>query len=199
LIKYIKSFLWRAAKYLSYIEDARCLKVNITRNTEAANKETRLALNVNKIKPYLEIRMQHEVTVKRFIIVPWKVLKSSSVTILKNQNSIQEEIKSRLKSSNACYHLVQNLLYFTFLSKNIKIKLCRIIIFIVVVYRRETWWLILREERRLSVLENGVLRRIFGPKRNEVTGEWRKLHIKELNDLYSSPNIIRVIKLRRKR
>jgi hypothetical protein len=55
------------------------------------------------------------------------------------------------------------------------------------------------EERRLRVLENGILRRIFGPKRDEVIGEWRKLHIEELNDLYSSPNIIRVIKLRKKR
>jgi len=55
----------------------------------------------------------------------------------------------------------------------------------------------LREERRLGVFENRVLRRIFGPKRVEVTGEWRKLHNKELNDLYSSPNIFRVTKFRR--
>jgi len=54
----------------------------------------------------------------------------------------------------------------------------------------------LREERRLRVFENGVLRRIFGPKRDEVTGQWRKLHNEELNDLYSSPNIVRVIKSR---
>ena len=64
----------------------------------------------------------------------------------------------------------------------------------VVLYVCETWSLTLREERRLRVLENGVLRRIFGPKRDEVKGDWRKLHNEELNDLYSSPNIVRVIK-----
>jgi hypothetical protein len=64
----------------------------------------------------------------------------------------------------------------------------------VVLYECETWSLTLREECKLRVLENRVLRRIFGPKRGEVTGEWRRLHNEELNDLYSSPNIVRVIK-----
>jgi hypothetical protein len=63
----------------------------------------------------------------------------------------------------------------------------------------ETWFLTLREEHRLRVFENRVLRRIFGPKRDEVTGEWRKLHNEERNDLYSSPTIIRVIKSRKMR
>ena len=62
-----------------------------------------------------------------------------------------------------------------------------------VLYVCETWSLTLREEGRLRVFENRVLRRIFGPKRDKVTGDWRKLHNKELNDLYSSPNIVRVI------
>jgi len=66
-----------------------------------------------------------------------------------------------------------------------------------VLYGRETWLLTLREERRLKVFENRVLRRIFGPMRDEVTGEWRKLHNEEINGLYSSPNIVRVIKSRR--
>ena len=79
-------------------------------------------------------------------------------------------------------------------SKNTKIKIYRTIILPVVLYGCETWSLILREERRLRVCEKRVLRRIFGPQRDEVTGEWRKLPIEKLNDLYSSPNIFTVIK-----
>jgi len=80
------------------------------------------------------------------------------------------------------------------LSNNTNIKIYRTIILPVVVYGCQTWSLILREKCRLRVYENGVLRRIFGPKRDEVTGEWRKLHNEKLNDLYCSPNIVRVIK-----
>jgi hypothetical protein len=69
----------------------------------------------------------------------------------------------------------------------------------VVLYGCETWTLTLRKEHRLGAFENRVLGRIFGPKRDEVTGEWRKLHNEELHDLYSSPNIIRIIKARRMR
>jgi len=103
------------------------------------------------------------------------------VTVLTNQNSIQEEIKSRLKSGNACYHSFQNILSSSLLSKNLKIKLYRTIILPVVLYVCETWSVTLREERRLRVFE--VLRRIFGAERDELTGEWRKLHNEELNDL----------------
>ena len=115
-------------------------------------------------------------------------------TALTNQNSIAEEIKSRLRSGNACYHSVQNLLSSRLLSKNLKIKIYRNIILPLVLYECETWSLTLWEERKLRVFENMVLRRIFGPRRHEVTGEWRRLHNEELNDLYSSPNIVRVIK-----
>jgi hypothetical protein len=76
-------------------------------------------------------------------------------------------------------------------------KTHRTIILSVVLYGCETWSLTLREERRLRVFENRVLRRIFGPKRDEVTGEWRKLNKEDFNDLYSSPNIVRVIKSRK--
>jgi len=69
----------------------------------------------------------------------------------------------------------------------------------VVLYGCETWSLTLREERRLRVFENRVLRKVFGPKRDEVTGKWRKLHNEELNDLYSLPNIVWVVKSRRMR
>ena len=105
---------------------------------------------------------------------------------LRNQNSIQEEFKSRLKSENACYHLVQNLLSTRLLSTNTKIKIYRTIILPVVLYGCETWSPTLREEHRLRVFGNRVLRSIFGRKRDKVTGKWRKLHNEDLYDLYCS-------------
>jgi hypothetical protein len=80
------------------------------------------------------------------------------------------------------------------LSRNIKVKIYKTIILPVVLYGCETWSLTLREEHRLRVFENRVLRGIFGPKRDEVMGEWRKLHNEELHNLYSSPGIIRQVK-----
>jgi len=116
-----------------------------------------------------------------------------------NQNFIQEEMKSRLKSGYAYYHSVQNVLSSSFLPKNMQIKIYRTIILPVVFYGCGTWSLTLKEERRLMVFENRVLRRIFGSKRDEVTRDWRKLYNEERNDLLSSTNFIRVIKPRRMR
>ena len=110
--------------------------------------------------------------------------------LLTNQNSIQEEIKCRLKAGNPCYYSVQTPLSSRLLSKNLKIKIYKTIILPVVIYGCETWSLTLREECRL--------RRIFGPKRDDI-GEWRRLHNEELHSLYRSPNIVRVIKFRRLR
>jgi hypothetical protein len=101
-----------------------------------------------------------------------------------------------LNSGNACYHSVQSLLSSRLLSKNLKIRIYKTIILPVVLYGYKTWSLTLREEHRLRVFKNRVLRRTFKLKRDEVTGEWRKMHNEELRDLYSSPSIIRIIKSR---
>ena len=98
-------------------------------------------------------------------------------------------VSNTWKSGNACSHSVQNLLSSSSPSRNIQSnKIYRIIILPAVLYGCETWTVTLREERRLRVFENRVLRIIFGPRRDEVTGEWRKLHNEELNDL--SPHSI---------
>ena len=94
---------------------------------------------------------------------------------------------------------MQNLLSSSLLSKTLKIKIYRTVILPVVLYGCETWSLTLREEFRLRVFENRVLRRVFGPKRDEVTEEWRKSHKEGLRGLYSLPNIVRVVKSRRMR
>jgi hypothetical protein len=99
-----------------------------------------------------------------------------------NQNLIHEGIKRRLNSGNACYHSGQNLLSSRLLSKTLNIIIHKIIIFHLVLYRCETWSLILKEKHRLRVCENKMVRRIFGPKRDEVTRDWRKLHNEELHN-----------------
>jgi hypothetical protein len=111
-----------------------------------------------------------------------------------NHNLILEEIKRRLISGIACYHSVQNLLSSRLLSKDVKIKIYNALVLPVVMYEYETWSVTLREEHILRVFENRVLRRIFGPKRVEMTGGWRGLH-----NSYFAPSIIRTVKSRRVR
>ena len=92
----------------------------------------------------------------------------------------------------ACSECVS--LAFRLISESIKIKTFRTVILLVVLCAYETWSLTLREEHWLKMFENRVLGKIFGPKTEEVTGQWRKLHTEDLNDMYCSPNVIRVIK-----
>jgi hypothetical protein len=104
-----------------------------------------------------------------------------------------------MKRLTACYHSVHSLLSSRLLSRNVKVKTCKTVILPVVWYGCETWSLTLREEHTVRVFGKRVLSRIFGPKRDEGTGEWRKLTSGELHNLYSSPDIIRQIKSRRMR
>ena len=120
-------------------------------------------------------------------------LNSSNIlfdNLVSGEISIQGKIKSRSKSRNNCYHSVLNPISSILLPKNIKIMIPRTIILPVVWYGCETWSLTMEEERRLSVFETMVLRRIYGPKRDEGTGDWTRLHNEKLNDLYPSPNTV---------
>ena len=109
-----------------------------------------------------------------------------------NTNDIREEIKRRINMGNACYYSLEKILSSRLLSKKLKVNTYKTIILPVVLYGCETWSLTLREEHRLRVFENKVLRKIFGAKRDEITEEWRKLHNAELHALYSSSNIIKI-------
>jgi hypothetical protein len=111
-------------------------------------------------------------------------------TTLTDQNCIHEEIQSTtLNSGNTCYRSVQSLLYYRLLSRSAKVEVYKTII-LPVVFMGVKLGLTLREEHRLRVFDNRVLRRIFGPKRDEVTGGWMKLQNEEFRNLYSSPDIV---------
>ena len=114
-----------------------------------------------------------------------------------NTNDIREEIKRRINMGNACYYSLEKILSSRLLSKNLKVKTYKTIILPVVLYGCETWSLTLRQEHRLRVFENKVFRKIFGTKKDEITGDWRKLYNAELHTL--SSNIIRRLKSRRLR
>jgi hypothetical protein len=114
-------------------------------------------------------------------------------------NIMVQEVKSRLNSCNACYQSVHNFLSSRLLSKNVKIKVHKTAILPAIWYGCETRSLILRKEHGLRVFENRVQRKIFGPNRGQIIWGWRKLHTEELHNLYSSPDIIKMIKSRRMR
>jgi hypothetical protein len=118
-------------------------------------------------------------------------------TTVTNQNLIREKMKRILNSGSDCYNSFHNILLSRLLSKNIKIRVYKPRILSVVLHGYESWSLTLREEHRLRVFENWVLRRIFGPKRDEVSGWWRELPDKELHNMYSLPSVIRMLKSRR--
>jgi hypothetical protein len=148
-----------------------------------SSKEIGLEGNADKIKYMIMTRDQnagqsHNIKIDNSSVErveEFKYLRKTKT----HKNSIQEEITSRLKAGNSCYHSVQNLLSSSLLSKNLSSKIYRTIILPVVLYRCDTWSLTLRVERRLRVFENRVLRRIFGPTRDEVAVKWRKLHNEE--------------------
>jgi len=197
-----------APQLLVYVDNVNMLGGSVhtmKKNAEAlivASKETGLEVNADKTK-YMVMSgdqstgQSHNMkTDNRFLesVEEFKYLGRT----LTNQNSIQEEMTSRLNSGNAYYRSVQNLLSSSLLSKNLKIKNkqnynsdCFFL------YGCETWSLTLKEERKMKAFENRMLRRIFGRRRDEVIGEWKKLHIEELYDLNSSSNSVPVIKSRR--
>jgi hypothetical protein len=167
-------------KLLVYANDVNILYGSIhtikksTNILGVASTEVGLEVNAERIK-YMAISrdqntgQNHNIKIDNKSFERVDQLKYFGTSLMK-QNSIQEKIKIRLKSGNACYKLVQNPLSSHLLSKNIKMKIYRRIILLVVLYGCETWSLTLGKESRLRVFENRVLRRIFGPRREEAMG-----------------------------
>jgi hypothetical protein len=152
------------------------IKKNIETSV-VASKETGLEVNADKTK-YMVMSRDQNARRSQNIKFDFKSFERVEDfkylgTTLTNKNYIQEEIKNRLESGNACFHSMQSLLFSSWLSKNLNITciMYRTIILPVVWYGCEPWLLTLSKECRLIVSENRVLRRIFGPKRNEVTGK----------------------------
>jgi hypothetical protein len=147
----------------------------IEESTEALvfpRRENRLEVNVDKAKYTVVSRDQnarrnHNIKIDNRTVGRVEQFTYLGTT-LTTQTSIQEGIKRKLKAGNAYYHSVQNLLSFSLLSKHLKIRISRYIILFVVFYGDETWSLTLREQRRMTVFENRELKRIFGPRRDEL-------------------------------
>jgi hypothetical protein len=150
-----------------------------------ANKEVGLEENPEKTKCMLmslsqRLGQSHSIKISNRSFEDVAKFKYLGTTIT-DEYCMHEEIKSRLNLGNSFYHSVQSLLSSRLLSRNLKVKIYKTIILPLVLNGCETWSLTLREEHRLRVFDNRVLRGIFGPKRFEVTGEWRKW---ELHNLY---------------
>ncbi|KAJ4443786.1 hypothetical protein ANN_05564 [Periplaneta americana] len=194
---------------LVYADDVNMLGENtqtIRENAEIlveASKAIGLEVNPEKTKYMIMSRYENIVrsentNIRKLSFEEVEKFKYLGATVT-NINDTREEIKHRINMGNACYYSFEKLLSSSLLSKNLKVKIYKTVILPVVLYSCETWTLTLREEHRLRVFEYKVLRKIFGAKRDEVTGEWRKLHNTELHVLYSSSDIIRNIKSRRLR
>jgi hypothetical protein len=166
---YLKLTIWDGVDLIGRVQD---------REKKRSVVEAVTNIWFHEVSKILYLYKEHLDSLKysAMIIVPLKVwnVSNSGEQTYKNENSIHEEIKNRSKSGNACYHSVQNLLSSSMLSKHLKFRIYRTIILSVVFYGCETWSFTMREERGLRVFENRVLRRILGPKRDEVTGEWRE-------------------------
>ena len=182
---------------LVYADDVNMLGENlqtVRENTEilTTSKDIGLEINSEKTKYMITSRLQNIVKNQNIVIENLSFekvekFKYLGVTVT-NTNDTREEIKSRINMGNACYYSLEKILSSHLLPKILKVNTYKTIILPVVLYGCETWSLTLREEHRLRVFENKVLKEIFGANRDEITGEWRKLHNSELHALYSSPN-----------
>jgi len=113
-----------------------------------------------------------------------------------NKNEVTEEMKSRLVSGNAFFYSVKKLLTSRLISRKLKLKIYKTVILSIILYGCESWSTTLADEHTLRVFENKVLRKIYGPKREEMTGEWRRLHNEVLHGLYDSPEVVKTTEIK---